>query len=186
MCLLFNNNACGMCKSVELCCRNNVLIDRKLTPSRIQSTMSWSNQFCAVLSTSVKSFPTTWRTLFPGSLARPRLLELPSIVLWEFRDYLNIFTLEGYRFAVTLTLKWIPWLAIHPDHIFRAVNKFFFHLCHFWIPDMTVKTSTLRNVTRGIGLERSLWTERVTVWRSITWTWEFELGVWGPSVGQVN
>lgn len=175
-----------MCKTVELCCGSNVLIDSKLTHSIIQSTMSWSNQFYAVLSTSVKSLRTPWRNLFPGSLARPRLIELPPVVLCESRDYLNIYTLESYRFAVTLTLKWIPRLAIDPDHIFTVANKFFFHLCHFWILDMTVKTSMLRNVTWGIGLERSLWNERVTEWRSRNWTWEFELGAWGPSVGQVN
>jgi len=39
--------------------------------------------------------------LFPGSLARPKLLELPR----EFRDYLKICTLEMYTFVVTLTLK---------------------------------------------------------------------------------
>ena len=126
VCLQFNINACGMCKTVELCCGSNVLIDSKLTPSRIQSTMSWSNQFHAVLSASVKLFRIPWRILFPGSLARPRLLELPPVVLCEFRDYLNIYTLESYRFAVILTLKWIPWLAIHSDHIFTATNKFFF------------------------------------------------------------
>jgi len=38
---------------------------------------------------------------FPGSLAMPKLLELPR----EFRDYLKIYTLEMYMFAVTLTLK---------------------------------------------------------------------------------